>query len=578
MASINDGQSVTISLPVGASVTVYGSAFVTVDGSKVAVNGPRRFGPYTSAKAAVVVGVNGAFVDVQPESLVELRTDTNGASTVLNPQSLDIVATSGVFSGVGGTVLEIGDSLTDNGFFSEANGRGTTAQSICGTAWAELGGPFTRFAAGGVSGENTEEILARVPSLLAQWNPSVVVFGPNSVNDMDDSFTPDRTIAADLAAINMTLDWPSVQQVIIMTVHPTDSSNLETATVGAATRRKWYAQVNAHKRAIAANSNGRVMLVDFGNIVSKADGSGPQTNWSPDGTHMSYLGAAEVSRLVAKQVLSKIKFSSAWAMPTSAVDYTNIIGPVASQLQGDNASGTNGYVNNTGITGQGPNGLAGRRFSADSTSTGVASSVASPVGLAGRSAQMVATIGQAGGGVGFAFGQENAATNRYDNTRANSTAYTFGHRILVSSTLCGQVFTAGTSAASSPDFSTVAPGDMVTDGTVVWLITKRPVAGMVVDVSVDCSILSVSGGAQVSAHITITDGTLSYDRYINYAGTAAMSWPTTFDSSRRMLRQRFTIPSDLGSIRTFRVIPLVMGANGATATLQVHRVAVTEAS
>ncbi len=502
----------------------------------------------------------------------------NAAATGDHVEVLLITAMPREGDGLGGTVLEIGDSLTENGFFSEANGRGTVAQSLLGTAWAELGGPFKRFACGGVSGENTEEILARVPGLLAQWNPSVVVFGPNSVNDMDDGFTPARTIAADTKAVKFALSWPSVRQVIIQTVHHTDSSNLETATAGGATRRKWYAQVNANKRELALESNGRVLLIDVNRVATKADGSGPQTNWSPDGTHMNFLGAAEVSRLAAKPVLSKLKFSSQWEMPSASTNHTNMIGPVGSQLQGDNASGTNGYLNSTGIAGQGPNGVTGRRFSGDTTSTGVASSIASPVGLAGRSAQMVATIGQAGGAVGFAFGQENSALNRYDNPRANSTAYTFGQRILVSSTLCGQVFAAGTSAASAPDFSAVEPGDMVTDGTVVWLITKRPVAGMVVDVAVDCSILSVSGGAQVSVFSTIADGTLSYDRWINYAGTTTYTWPTTFDSSRRLLRQRFTIPTNMGSIRTFRVIPLVMGANGATATLQVHSVALTEAT
>lgn len=504
--------------------------------------------------------------------------------SLAGPVSLDdssrvAVANSGAYEGIGGTILEIGDSLTDNGFFSEANGRGTVAQSICASAWAELGGPFKRFAAGGVSGENTEEILARVPGLLSAWNPSVVVFGPNSVNDMDDGFTSARTIAADTAAIDLALMHPSVQKVLIMTVHPTDSSNLETATGGGATRRKWYAAVNAHKRAKAANSNGRVMLIDFGGVVGKPDGSGPQANWSPDGAHMNFLGAAEASRLAVKPVVSKIKFASQWEMPASAIDHANMIGPGASQLQGDNASGSAGYLNSTGMTGQGPNGITARRFSGDSTSTGVASSIASPIGLGGKSAQLVTTIGQAGGGAGFAFGQENSALNRYDNARANSTVYTAGHRILVSATLCGQAFTAtGTSAASSPDFTGVEPGDMVTDGTVVWLITKRPVAGMVVDVAVDCSILSVTGGAQVSTMLTIADGVLSYDRWINYAGTTTYAWPTTFDSSRRLLRQRFTIPSDLGSIRTFRIIPMVMGANGAVATLQVHRVSLTEAN
>lgn len=572
-----DGSAFVVIAPGGAVGSV-----IDQNGNTQAIdpNGTRRtFGPLRELQSITVsMQIGNASVELNGWSggmPITAETKSSG-QTVLDDASRAVAGNSGLYEGIGGTVLEIGDSLTDNGFFSGANGRGTVAQSICASAWAELGGPFKRFAAGGVSGENTEEILARVPGLLSAWNPSVVVFGPNSVNDMDDGFTSARTIAADTAAIDLALAHPSVQKVIIMTVHPTDASNLEVAT--SATRRKWYAAVNAHKRAKAAASGGRIMLIDFGATVSKADGSGPQPNWSPDGTHMNFLGASEASRLAVKPVVSKIKFASQWEMPASSVDFTNMAGPIASQLQGDNASGAAGYLNTTGMTGQGPNGLTARRFSGDSASTGVASSIASPIGLAGRSAQLVATLGQNGGGAGFAFGQENSALNRYDNARANSTVYTAGHRILVSATLCGQAFTAtGTSAASPPDFTGVEPGDMVTDGTVVWLITKRPVAGMVVDVAVDCSILDVTGGAQVSVMASIADGVLSYDRWINYAGTTTFTWPTTFDSSRRLLRQRFTIPSDLGSIRTFRIIPMVMGANGAVATLQVHRVALTEA-
>lgn len=525
----------------------------------------------TGSEVGCVVSTDSGATDV-----VRLERDPL-ARVVLHAEGVEAAANSGLFAGVGGTVLEIGDSLTESGFLSEANGRSTVAQSLLGTAWAELGGPFKRFACGGVSGENTEEILARVPGLLAQWNPSVVVFGPNSVNDMDDGFTPERTIAADLAAINLALKWPGVAQVIIMTIQTTDSSNLETATAGAATRRKWYSAVNAHKKAVAASSGGRVLLIDVNRVVSTANGNSMQAGFSADGTHLTFLGAAEVSRLAAKPVLAKLKFLSQWDMPANATDHTNMMGPYASAMQGDNASGANGYVASTGLTGQGPNGVVPRRASGDATSTGTVTSIASPVGLNGRSIQVVASIGQAGGGVGVAFGQEQSARNRFDNARANSTAYTYGERILISTTLCGQVFTAGTSAAAAPDFTGVVPGDMVADGTVVWLVTKRPVAGMVVDTAIDCSIFGVTGGAQVSAHLTIADGTLSYDRWLNYAGTATFSWPSTFDSSRRLLRQRFTIPADLGSIRTFRFIPMVMGANGAAATLQVHSVALFEA-
>lgn len=68
MASINDGQSVNVNVPIGSSLTVYGSAFVTVDGNKTAINGPRRFGPYTTVKALTIVGVAGASYDDQPQA------------------------------------------------------------------------------------------------------------------------------------------------------------------------------------------------------------------------------------------------------------------------------------------------------------------------------------------------------------------------------------------------------------------------------------------------------------------------------------------------------------------------------
>lgn len=96
MASINDGQSVNVNVPIGSSLTVYGSAFVTVDGNKTAINGPRRFGPYTTAKTLTIVGVSGASFDDQPDapSTLGLTLSATG-QTVLDDASKSVLNASG---------------------------------------------------------------------------------------------------------------------------------------------------------------------------------------------------------------------------------------------------------------------------------------------------------------------------------------------------------------------------------------------------------------------------------------------------------------------------------------------------
>lgn len=496
-------------------------------------------------------------------------TDSNG-NTVLDTSSSAALAASGVLPPLaGGVCLSVGDSTSANGFIP-SNDNSTTAQMLHGQAFAELGAPFDKFVNGGVSGENTQEILARVPDLLEANNPTVVIFGPNSVNDYDDTFTSTQTLSYISQAVALCVAYPGVVKTYVQTIQPTDSQNMETA--GGARGRKWHAEVQDGLRSLVTQYCGAVELIDTFSIVAAANASGMISGYSPDGTHFGYRASERTSTKGFKPAATKLKFANTWKRPYTTVDHRNILGPFASAPAGSNASGTAGTVLLTGTTGTLPNGWTGRRAVGDTTATATVSTVANPHGYAASSASAECTLGADGGAIGVSVGRAASVRNNYDNERANSQAYTYNDKIVISATLNGQVFAAGTSAASAPDFTGVVPGDMVTDGTVVWLVTLRPLPGSIIEVAADLDLQSLTGSGQTYCWLSITnDAAVSVDRYLNYAGTGTYSYPTLVDSARRMYRQRFTIPTtSWASVKTMQLAAFFCGKNAATATMLAH--------
>lgn len=559
--SVSAGQTLIVKELTGTA-TVTGSSAAREDASVSIGAGFVVYGPQ-SADATLSMTTTG-ICEWQVVS-----GDATPAKTL--QQSLTNV---GVYGLIGGTVLGVGDSLVEQGHIP-GNDNSTVALMLFGQACAELGAPFDKFANGGVSGENTQEILARVPALLALHNPTVVVFGPMSPNDYDDQFTSTQTLQYTAEMVRLAVNYPTVRLTFIQTTTPTDSQNMETA--GGARGRKWHSEVRAGLRAIAAQYGGLVELVDTAGIVSAANASGMISGYAAaDGTHFAYQGANAVNIKGFKPALARQKFEHQWKRPYSTGNFTNILGPMGSAPAGDNATGISGTVLLTGVLGQLPNGMTGRRFVGDTTATGTATSIANPYGYAAKSAQVAATLGADGGAVGVSIGRAASLLQNYDNPRANSTAYKFVDKIVISADLNGHVIAEGTSNATPPDFTGVVAGDWVADGTVTWQVVRRPKPGDVIEAVVDMGLtsLATAGGTTFAWMNLISSAGTSVDRYMNYAVSTAFAYPLAVDGARRMYRQRFTIPSTFDAVKTIQLGGFFGGRNTATANVQVHGLSV----
>lgn len=494
------------------------------------------------------------------------------ASGTLDPTSSAAFAASGFAGGQSNGLvgLVFGDSLSSNGF--GPGGYGTTAQNPLAIADAKLGGVFKRLVNGGVSGSRTDAQLAALPGYLAATAFDVVIFGPNSVNDIDGTkgtiLTSDQTIANYEASIALCFN-AGVKQIWLSTVHRPSTTTIGALTAAGNTTRKWYDALDTYMRN-KAKADARIKVAEYCRAACNGAGTALRTNYnlvSTDLTHLGYLGADATGTAAYTPLLQQLPFTP-WDMPRFNGSYRNMLGPGSSSLQGSFAAGSGNVSFGTGITGTTcPGGLFVRRQSGDSTFTGAnVASITSPVGLDGQSAQMDFTIGATGGGGGFMFGLKF-----YNNARANSTAYTWSDRIAISSTLCGQCYTPGTSAGSAPDFSASQAGDLVQDGTVVWQVTEIPQVGDLQLFEVDMSITANTGGASPSAwlnFIGVGAETLSY--WLNYAGVNnAVAWPTS--TGRFLLRAVLPVPAlSSGAVKTINVLAGVQGANGATGTMQLH--------
>lgn len=501
-----------------------------------------------------------------------LNTDTGIAS--LDNTSRAMVASGTFVKQTGLIAATWGDSLVANGW--TANGA-TTGMNMLAVADAYAGGVFKRIINGGVSGERTDAAILRLDSILAN-NPDVFIIGPCSVNDIDQAkgtiLTPEQTISNYEVAFAKAFATPSVKQVWVMTVHRPASTLIATVSSTGDQVRSWYDSLETYVRNKAA-SDPRIKIIEFSRAVGNDLGTSLVTNYNAtasDTTHIGYLGAQVAATNSVRAVMLALPFN-AWDMPQHANNFRNLMGPCASALQGSFASGAGGVSFGTGVTGTAaPGGIVVRRNSGDSTATITnVNSITSPVGLPGKSITMDYTIGAAGGGGGAQFGAVGNIGN-YDNTRTNSTAYTHGSRINISSTLCAQCLIPGTSAASSPSFASAAVGNLITDGTVTWIVTEIPQMGDWLLFEADASLTANTGGANVMVWINFTDTSGNQAAsWINVSNaTNQLAWPTA--TGRVLLRNYIQVPTLAGAaIRSVTMLVGVQGANGSTGTLQVHR-------
>ncbi|MGC3944588.1 MAG: SGNH/GDSL hydrolase family protein [Chryseolinea sp.] len=488
--------------------------------------------------------------------------------------------------GAGGAALErsktqnllglfVGDSLVANGYYTDAVS--TTAQNLIMTADMEMGGVLGHLENGGVSGNRTDQMLARLPALLAAAYYDIIFFGPNSVNDVSGNNLPapmlaSQTISNYSQMLALCFAQPSVKRVIILRPHRPASTVVAAVSAAGDAARLWYKQVNDYLTSLAT-TDPRIMVVDWGGAVTNAAGSALRTNFNVDPTHVNYLGTREGANTAVKAALSSLPFLP-WSMSSTMTDYNNLLGP-SSMLVGSFAAGSGGVVFNTGFTGTScPGGLLARRMPGDTSTGANITSVASAVGLDSPAAQMDYTIGVDTGACGFSVG----TVGGYSTPRANSTAYTWGQHLQIpNNTLLGlQLFTPGVSAAASPDFSNAKEGQFIQDGGAVWLVSRIPQYGDVLQFDVDLNIVSCTagskGGVVPFVWIVFVDNLGNQvTRYINFSGVAGGAyWPTA--TGRRQLRRKFTVPAMAGSYLTnVNVFCGVQGAAGATGTFQLNR-------
>ena len=468
-----------------------------------------------------------------------------------------------------------GDSLVANGY---STNYATTAMNWMKVADQQLGGVFKHIYNAGVSGERTDAMVARLDAALA-YNPDVFIIGPCSVNDVDPAkgtiLTATQTQANYETAFSQAFSNPSVRQVWVCTVHRPSTTYLATVSATGDAVRQWFDSMDAYVRAKAA-ADPRIVVIEFARAVGDSLGTALRANYNVTGsdlTHLGYLGSSAAAQAL-KPAMQRLAFTP-WNIPQFGQDYRNLLGPCASALQGSFASGSGNVQAGAGITlTTAPGGVNVRRMTGDSTTTATnINALASPVSLPGQAVTLDFTIGQVAGGAGVQFGA--AATGNFDNARTNNTAYTWGSRIQLSATLCGQCLVPGTSAASLPDFSAAVPGSRVVDGSVTWLVTEIPQPGDMLLIEADMSLTANVGGVAPVVWINFVDNLGNqYASWINVANTATqIAWPT--DTGRFLLRNYIPVPTMTGTaVRNVLILAGVQGQNAATGTLQVHRASI----
>lgn len=575
----------TITFPIAAGNTLVVnnlSGVETVTGSTVAREdvstsfgaGRYGYGPQTS-DATITLTTTGQcdyeirVGDVTPSNDIAKADPVTGG---LDATARRYAAYAGLTPGVtypNDVMLLIGDSLIDRGF--------TTSDVTRASCWAHIancmaGAPFYPVN-GGVSGQTTEQILARVPGLISTYKPALIILGPNSVNDLSNTFTSARTIAALTSMFNQCL--ASGALVVVQTVHDgTLASPLSTAASNY--QRKWYKDVNAFIRSYAASK--AVILHDFAAIYNEPTTGGAKSGFDQngDGRHLSFRGSYYVSKSLYDRVFSKLP--ARLLRNPHRFDPRNLLAPFGACV-GNNATGTNGFLLGTGATGTGPNAWQYRRDVGDAVSTidGTAGTTANAdKAIGGNKATVTVTAGGDGKGGGIAIPQ-NGATKRFTNAWASGTAYTYGDRISIDSTRAATVFTPGTSAGTAPDFTGLVAGDTLVDNGVTWMVTDRPKPGDKLRVlcDFDATLVSGTGGVFLSINVTDSAGTTTLATLCNSTTgsdfTAYGPYPDFSPyTSRTTFRHEFTLPSNIAAVGELSLRLFFVGANGAQCTINCY--------
>lgn len=359
----NDGDtwlSKTLFSTTGAAATE-----ATAPGMWTAGTGARFFRVRVSALTDGAVGVHAVFstnparrsatVELQDAAIAgRIADDASATRTQLNA-TIDVAVRPQI-----NTLGVLGDSITSNGYSFSATTRVRNIRGYWDWTLALLQQRLQLVAQGGVSGENTSQMIARLTPYLAvnpYWN--VVMAGINDI--LQDVATP--TIQANLTNI-----WNAIEanggRVIAVTVVPLDS--------GSTAQKRAVHELNGWIRRQSATRE-RLMLADAHMLITGNSG-GWAVNLSNDGLHPTGLGSYLIGSQVA-DIIAPWLPSSMSTIPIPG-DPTNLVSNPA-------ATGTSGTLG-SGMTGQ--------------TATGFA---ASGIGTSSAAISLVQRLNAIGGNYGY---------------------------------------------------------------------------------------------------------------------------------------------------------------------------------
>lgn len=287
---------------------------------------------------------------------IKAATDSSGNVTgLVGPGGVEIPISTmpGVRAGV------IGDSILGGSYSVQAsliNPVGTTSSNMLGRGlfnWANAlaGMPFNFVYNGGVSGERSDQILARVSTVLSnelEW--LFEMCGINDVSQLAAHFASDATACEDAIVTNRTAIWA---QAVGNGVKVVALATLPPAAAQAMTLTQKTIITRANRRLkVIAERNGVIWVDAHAAVIdtSLATGVGLAANYY-DGLHPSTAGAYKIGAYIATKINPFIKkYDGLVSSPIDCFQQDSTSKNLMDAASGLFVSGTAGTAS-TGVTG-----------------------------------------------------------------------------------------------------------------------------------------------------------------------------------------------------------------------------------
>lgn len=243
----------------------------------------------------------------------------------------------------GTSIVWFGDSYVYGGGFQEYTD-GTTRQSNSAAPWTEglLGQRLRPAGNEGVTGETTEQFLARIDDVLA-YDADIVALLTPGINDVKGAVTTATQQAALTSIFDELIDVGSL--VVTTTIPPSDLINTATEIENLFIMNRWLMD--------QARQRPGLIVVDAYSLLANAATVTWRTEYNSDGTHPNSRGAYVIGKAIA-DALDKILPGDASTVIRSDADPEEIApNPTMSGTGGTGTGTIPANVVQTGGTGTG---------------------------------------------------------------------------------------------------------------------------------------------------------------------------------------------------------------------------------